>query len=212
MNATRRIFVLAVLAAFAGASLMPAAIANPTKRSNHPARLPPAPKRSDTHVYLMRGLFGIFSLGMDDLAGKLNGLGYKTEVYGWDSWEQVVGTASGRYGGGDHGPIVVIGHSLGANAVFGVADALQQQAIPVAIGVTFDATEPGQVPENVAVFINFWARDGFGQPVEASPDYTGDLENYDLSTQPGIDHTNIDALDQFHQFIIGKLDEITSPD
>jgi len=168
------------------------------------------PKRADTHVYLMRGLFGIFSLGMDDLAGKLNQHGYRSDLYGWDSWEQVAALIVERHERGHRGPIVVIGHSLGANAVFYVSDHLHRRSIPVLLGVTFDATEPGKVPDNVTTFINFWARDGFGHPVQASANYAGELDNFDLSSQSDVDHTSIDALDRFHQFVIGKLSNMTS--
>jgi hypothetical protein len=165
--------------------------------------------KTDTHVYLMRGLFGVFSLGMDDLSEKLRRDGYRAEVYGWDSWEQVTDIIERDFRHGQH-EIVVIGHSLGANAVFQVADRLQSRGIPVLMGVTFDATDPGRVPMNVGTFINFWARDGFGHPVQAPPDYTGELNDFDLSDQPGIDHTSIDALDRFHVFVIQKLDDLVS--
>lgn len=212
LNTIRRAVALAILILCAGIVAPRSAIANPTAHTNHQVKPPPAPKRSETHVYLMRGLFGVFSLGMDDLAGKLNARGYRSDVYAWDTWQNVSALVSKRYADGHRGPVVVIGHSLGANSVFSVVDDLDKQNIPVTIGVTFDATQPGTVPANVAVFINFWARDGFGHPVQPSPDYTGDLEDYDLSSQRGIDHTNIDALDRFHQFIIGKLDGMTVPD
>lgn len=212
LNTCHRLLIVALLAMFSGLAAVAPASANPTAHTNHAKKQPPAPKRSETHVYLMRGLFGIFSLGMDDLAGKLNAKGYRSDVYAWDNWQNVSALVAKRYADGHRGPVVVIGHSLGANSVFAVADDLQKRNIPVEIGVTFDATQPGQVPSNVTMFINFWARDGFGHPVRPSPDFAGDLEDYDLSTQAGIDHTNIDALDRFHQFIIGKLDGMTTPD
>jgi hypothetical protein len=212
LNTIRRVFAVAILTALVGLAAVAPATANPTAHTNHAAKKPPAPKRSDTHVYLMRGLFGVFSLGMDDLAGKLNAKGYRSDIYAWDNWQNVSALVAKRYEEGHRGPVVVIGHSLGANSVFAVADDLHKRGIPVEIGVTFDATQPGKVPSNVTIFINFWARDGFGHPVQPSPDFAGDLEDYDLSSQPGIDHTNIDALDRFHQFIIGKLDGMTTPD
>lgn len=170
----------------------------------------PLPKRSDTQVYLMRGLFGVFSLGIDELAAKLKAGGYQAAVFSWDSWPQVAKAAAESYGTNSEAAIVVIGHSLGANSVFSVADALNGQSIPIDMAVTFDATAPGEVPPNVVVFFNFWASDGFGHPVTASPGYTGDLENFDLSGKPGIDHTSIDATDSFHQFVINRLESMTS--
>lgn len=168
-----------------------------------------ASKKSDTHVYLMRGLFGVFSLGMDDLAGKLHRDGYRANIYGWDSWEQVAETIERNYQGGQNA-VVVVGHSLGANAVILVSERLQKNGVPVLLAVTFDATDPHKVPMNVGTFLNFWARDGFGHPVEALPGYKGELDNFDLSGQANVDHTSIDALDQFHRLVIAKLDGLTS--
>ncbi|MCS0496602.1 alpha/beta hydrolase [Ancylobacter sp. MQZ15Z-1] len=167
------------------------------------------PTRAQTHVYLLRGLFGVFSTGMDSLAKELVSRGYVCEVYGWDEAEKVIAQIDSRHDAGHTGPVVVIGHSLGANAVIQVATAVDAQAIPVALGVTFDATEPAPVPDNVEVFVNFWAKDGFGRPVVAVPGYPGQLENYDLSGVPGIDHTSIDSMDQFHQYIIASLESMT---
>lgn len=169
----------------------------------------PLPTRADTHVYLLRGLFGVFSQGIDALAAELVGLGYVSEVYGWDESQKVIDQISSRFAGGHAGPVVVIGHSLGANAVIEVATAVQAQSVPVDLGVTFDATDPGPVPANVAVFINFWANDGFGKPVAAVPGYSGQLENFDLSGEPGIDHTSIDTRERFHQFVITTLESMT---
>ncbi len=214
MKLPRILLALAMLLAAAGLastasaqqSLMrpPWAAAPPTAKGNAPL-----PTRADTHVYLLRGLFGVFSLGMDSLAQELVERGYTAEIYNWDEAETVIAQIAKRFQGGHTGPVVVIGHSLGANAVIQVADAVQPQSIPIVLGVTFDATDPGPVPDNIAVFINFWAKDGFGKPVEATPGYTGQLENFDLSGDPNISHTSIDTLDKFHQFVITTLESMT---
>ncbi|QIB35848.1 alpha/beta hydrolase [Ancylobacter pratisalsi] len=198
--------LLGLAAASAQTSPRPPWAAPPVTAQNGQA----LPTREQTHVYLLRGLFGVFSEGMDSLAKELISKGYTCEIYGWDEAEKVVAHITGRAAAGHTGPVVLIGHSLGANAVIQVATDVNQQSIPISLGVTFDATEPPPVPENVAIFINFWAKDGFGRPVSAVPGFTGQLENYDLSGIPGIDHTSIDARDQFHQFIIASLESMTA--
>ena len=205
MIISRRACALTLFAALAGLPLAPAVAVTPAKQ---PAA--PLPTRAQTHVYMMRGLFGVFSQGIDALAVELNQTGYQAEVYDWSAWEQVASTIVQRYQGGHRGPVVIIGHSLGANAVINVATSLLTQEIPVELGVTFDATDPGPVPDNVANFVNFWARDGFGQPVQAAPGYMGQLQNFDLSGQPGIDHTTIDSMEPFHQLVLTKLDDMTA--
>lgn len=170
---------------------------------------PQLPTRAESHVYLLRGLFGVFSLGMDSLARELIDKGYASEVHAWDEAHNVVEQIAARFRAGHTGPVVVIGHSLGANAVIQIAAAAQARNIPITLGVTFDATDPAPVPDNVGVFINFWAEDGFGQPVSAVPGYRGRLENFDLSDEPDISHTSIDTMDKFHQFVIGTLEGMT---
>jgi hypothetical protein len=167
--------------------------------------------RADTHVYLMRGLFGIFSLGMDDLAKKLIDQGVRADVYGYDVWRTIVGEILARRRDGHRGPVVVIGHSLGANATFDVADSLNAQSVPVLLAVIFDATEVRRVPANVGTFINFYARDGFGHQALPGPGFLGELDNFDLTADGTITHTNIDALDKFHRLVIDKLMHLTRP-
>jgi pimeloyl-ACP methyl ester carboxylesterase len=167
--------------------------------------------RADTHVYLMRGLFGVFSLGMDDLAGKLNNRGFSASVYGYDVWQTIADQIVQRRQNGHTGPVVIIGHSLGANATFDVANSLNTRDVPVQLGVIFDATEVRQVPANVTTFINFYAKDGFGHRALAGPGFLGELDNFDLTTDGTITHTNIDALDRFHQLVIDKLMHLTRP-
>ena len=38
--------------------------------------------RAETHVYLLRGWFGVFSTGLDSLAGELRSKGIKAEAVG----------------------------------------------------------------------------------------------------------------------------------
>ena len=72
---------------------------------------------SHPHVYLMRGLMNIFSLGMDQLATQVARNGIEATVYNHSVAETVVQTIVQKYRGGDHGPYILVGHSLGADAV-----------------------------------------------------------------------------------------------
>lgn len=167
-------------------------------------------RQASTHVYLLRGLFGIFSTGMDDLAGKMRTQGYRAQVYQWDNWGAVVNAITSNYQSGHRGPVVVIGHSLGANVTFDVASDLMGKQIPVILGVIFDATERRQVPANVEAFMNFYSRkDGYGHRAEPGPGFSGQLENHDLS-EAGVDHVSIDQIAPYHNMVLEKLAELIS--
>ena len=105
---------------------------------------------SRPHVYLMRGLMNIFSLGMDQLATQVARNGIEATVYNHSVAETVVQTIAQKYRGGDHGPYILVGHSLGADAVMTMAAQLNLQGVPVALVVPFDGTGSYAASGNVS--------------------------------------------------------------
>src|SRR5271154_2692352 len=140
-------------------------------------------------VYLLRGFLNVFSLGMDDLAGKLQADGISATVMNHADADFVTSRILTAYNTGDHGPVVLIGHSLGADAIVEIADALGRYNIPVALLVLYDGTEAHQIPGNVASAINytkhFMITPQFGSH--------GSISNVDLSGDGAIDHLSIDT-------------------
>ena len=72
--------------------------------------------QSRAHVYLLRGLMNIFSLGMDTLSEELNRRGVYATVHGYGDYQALADDAAVKYKAGKEGPIIIIGHSLGADA------------------------------------------------------------------------------------------------
>jgi hypothetical protein len=150
-------------------------------------RLQPAPQ-FPTKVYLLRGFMNVFSLGMDDLAEQIRANGIAATVTNHADIDLLVPQILSRYQAGDHGAIVLIGHSLGADAVIDMAQALDRYGIPVAAAILFDGTAPHAVPGNVAVAINFTLHFMLTPGV----DFRGTLSNVDLQPDRSVDHLNID--------------------
>ena len=63
-----------------------------------------------------------------------------------------------KYRAGDHGPYMLVGHSLGADAVMVMAQELNAQGVPVALVVPFDGTGSYAAPRNVACVLNLTQR------------------------------------------------------
>ena len=93
------------------------------------------------HVYLLRGLMNIFSLGMDSLAEELSKRGVYATVSNHSEWQSLADQAAANYKARKEDPIILIGHSLGADAVMQMAAYLSRKNIPVALVVPFDGTE-----------------------------------------------------------------------
>src|SRR5690349_3489869 len=145
---------------------------------------------SHPHVYLMRGLLNIFSLGMDQLAAQVARNGIDANVYNHSIEESVVGIIVQKYRGGDRGPYILVGHSLGADAVMVMAQQLNAQGVPVALVVPLDGTESYSAPANVSCVVNLTQRKY--AYVQAGAGFHGKLSNVDVSSDTTIDHVTID--------------------
>ena len=84
------------------------------------------------HVYLLRGLMNIFSLGMDSLAEELSKRGVYATVSNHSEWQSLADQAASNYKARKEDPIILVGHSLGADAVMQMAAYLNRKKIPVA--------------------------------------------------------------------------------
>lgn len=171
-----------------------------------------APTAKQVQVDLFRGLADIFSRGMDTLTDKLNRQGYSARVYSTHGWQSAAIGIADRYTRGHRDIIVIVGHSLGANAAFDIANALDKQNIPVELIVTFDATRPQPVPKNVLHFVNFYQENGFGKQVSAGPDFKGELSNIDLTADTGLSHTTIEKSPRLHAMVMNKIEGVVNND
>ena len=161
---------------------------------------PDATQVEHAQIYLIRGLFGVFSTGMDQMAAQFKAQGYSNaSLWSWTDVDAIANDIIAGHQNGDNAHIVLIGHSLGSNAVVQVADRLAQQGIPVDLAVTFDITEGLRVPLNVLRFDNFYQNNGFGRPAIEPAGFTGQFQNINLSNRSKLDHGNIDNAPQLQQ-------------
>jgi len=155
------------------------------------------------HVYLLRGLMNIFSLGMDSLAEELDKRGVHTTVSNYSEWQSLADQAASNYKAGKEDPIMLIGHSLGADAVMQMAAYLNRKKIPVALVVPFDGTGSFPTPANVGRLVNLTQRKyAYMRP---GPAFHGSLANVDVSGDPEIGHINIDKSPRLHTRAITEV-------
>ncbi len=163
-----------------------------------------------SQIYLIRGLFGVFSSGMDQMAAQFKAQGYtNVSLWSWTDVESISHDIIAGHQNGDDAHVILIGHSLGSNAVVQVADRLASQAIPVDLAVTFDITEDLRVPLNVQRFENFYQNNGFGRPALEPAGFTGQFQNVNLSNDPRLSHGNIDNAPQLQQIVMQQVYDIT---
>lgn len=154
-----------------------------------------ANRKRDRHpeVYLLRGLANIFSLGLDEIGRRLQmaGINANVEAFTASGWalDRIVADRQ-KYG---PQPIILVGHSLGANAIIDLAESLGKRGVQVDYLATFAATSPDPLPGNVKHAVNFYfASHGWGVALVPGPNFRGRLENRDCSQDAHVDHFNIE--------------------
>jgi hypothetical protein len=154
--------------------------------------------KAETRVYLLRRWFGVFSTGLDSLAAELRDKGIKAETVGHLAWKTAVSNIIKWHASGDTGPLVLVGHSQGANNVIDMARLLQQENIPVDLLVTLAPAGQDPIPGNVVRAVNYYNSPGWGAPVTADAGYHGKLTNINLGGDIGLYHMAIDKNPRIH--------------
>jgi hypothetical protein len=163
----------------------------------------PSRAESRAHVYLLRGLMNIFSLGMDSLSEELQKRGVYATVHSYSDYVALGDQAAAAYKAGTEGPIILIGHSLGADAVMEMAAYLDKKGTPVALVVPFDGTQSFATPKNVGRLLNLTQREY--AYMRRGPGFKGSLTNLDVSSDPNIGHITIDKSPRLHAKVIEEV-------
>ena len=156
-----------------------------------PAQVSSNPKPRD-HVYLLRGFANVFSLGMDQIATKLEHQDIDTTVTNYVSWPTLAEEAAAEYKSGRVRTIILVGHSSGAVAVTSMATRLSELGVPVKLAIGLDPTSHMTASGHVDRYVNYYIANGFGDPVGKGHQFSGVLQNVDLEHMPGVNHFNIE--------------------
>ena len=161
------------------------------------------------HVYLLRGLGNVWSRGIDKLKGKLDAQGVRTSLSNHRHWKEIVDEATEKYRADkSFGPIILIGHSLGADASVLIARKLGENNVPVRLMVSFDrVAEVGPVSANVEQVLNFYKGSSWGKEMVPSKYFKGKMENVDLRDNHDIGHLNIDQNPELQTRVIDLVME-----
>lgn len=174
------------------------------------------------HAYLIRGFIGLFSYGIDRMTEKVAATGVEANVFQEDQTQVLGDTILAKYKASPiHEPIVLIGHSLGADDAIKIARRLDKENIPVDLLIAVDATRPDPVPGNVKVCYNYYQPSVFdwttmvrGQPLVLEPGTKTQLYNLNIRKERqdllewDTNHVNIDKNTKIHAEIVKHVMEI----
>jgi hypothetical protein len=204
MNGTSRIVRRLAAVALAVSLLLPLGLGQ-----TRAAPTAPAIAASTTHVYLLRGVLNIFSLGLDDIAAKLEAQGIPVTISNFVSWSTLAEEAAAGYRAGRIKTIILVGHSSGATALPDMINKLGRNGVPVKLAIGLDSVfKTKLVGGNAERYINFYISSGAGEPVARNDGFHGKLENVDVRAVPGVGHVTIEKNQIMQQKVIGEIDAV----
>jgi opacity protein-like surface antigen len=169
-----------------------------------PAAVQAAPAQASARVYLMRGVLNVFSLGMDQIAARLQQQGIQASVQNYLSWASAADEAAAEYKSGRTKIIILVGHSSGATVLPDMVARLSQQGVPVKLAIGLDSVFHTSLSGRVGRYINFYT--GAGTRVERSRNFQGTVENVDVENVPGVGHLTIDKNELIQRKVIAAID------
>jgi pimeloyl-ACP methyl ester carboxylesterase len=159
------------------------------------------------HIYLLRGFADVFSAGIDEMGARLARSGYRATVHSYTEASALADQAVREQKTG-RGPIILIGHSFGAEAAVAMAEQMKAQGASVALIVSFGPTVGLAVPSNVAQAVNYYQGE---VPFTRGPGFRGRLTNVNLDKKDGVNHFNIEKIDSIQRRVIARVRAIASP-
>ena len=189
--------ILTTVLAVAGLGLMAACSSTTTTESSavqsraFPATAAPRTgKAARAQIYMLRGGFGdLFSSGINDMAEDLRSQGIPAHAMSWTNENAVLSSIEKAYAGNGRGPIILVGHSLGAGASIRIARSLSADGIPVDLVIVMDALGSPRVPKGVRSFVSYKASGDKDNPgnFKGSPEFNGRIVNVDIRNLPELE-------------------------
>lgn len=163
---------------------------------------------STAHVYLLRGVLNIFSLGLDDIAAQLRAQGIPVTVANFASWSSLADEAAVAYRSGRIKTIILVGHSSGATALPDMVAKLDRLGAPVTLAIGLDSVFRTKLSGRVGRYVNFYIANGNGEPVARTAQLQGKLENINVQNVPGVGHMSIEKNQIMQRRVISEIDAV----
>jgi hypothetical protein len=160
------------------------------------------------HVYLLRGVLNIFSLGLDEIADKLRAQGIPVTIINYLGWSSLADEAAADYKSGRVRTIILVGHSSGATVLPDMVARLDQLGAPVKLAIGLDSVFRTSLQGRVGRYINFYIANGNGEPVARTSHLHGTLENVNVQNVPGVGHLNIEKNEIMQRKVISAIDAV----
>jgi hypothetical protein len=215
MNSAWRIAVYVAVALTTGFGLSACSSSGTSTSAAALSRPDPNAYEFTGEVYLLRGLANVFSTGLDTLNGKFRRRGVNSRVDNHAAWQKFTADilARSKQNAVSY-PIIIMGHSLGANASVQMAKHLGDHGVQVAYVVAFDPTITTTVGPNVTEVVNYYLpnnKEGKVTNIVTEEPGSGAIVTNVDARPIGVDHFNIEKNDQLQVRVMAKTMAMLKP-
>ena len=161
-------------------------------------------------VYALRGLINVFSYGMDAMVDKCRSQGITATAHGHSEYRDLAAEAA-KFAKSHREPIIIIGHSLGADAAVSMVKEMKELGAPVALLVLFGPTVDAAIPSNVRSVLNYYQTTNLlwrGKAVGESG-FKGSIRNINLDKDEDVTHFNIEKLERLQKQAMARIVALT---
>lgn len=181
----------------------------PALASCGPTPIAPLPGPPRGRVLLLRGLANVFSTGLNVLTVRLRAAEFDATVHNHVEWRQLAAmTLAEARAGRLPRPLVVIGHSFGADSAMALAGRLGEGGIAVELLVTFDPQWRHEIPRGPRRLVNFYQdNDPIRRIVRPAAEFDGVIENLLV---PDESHLSIEKSGTLHAAVLELMEALTA--
>ena len=172
------------------------------------SRAVPAQPANGAKVYMLRGVLNIFSLGLDDIAAKLEAQGIPVDVTNYLGWSAVADEAAADYRSGKVRTVILVGHSSGATVLPDMVERLNRLGVPVRLVIGLDSVFRTRLSGRVGRYVNYYIGNGSGEPVARARGMQGELDNVNVQNVPGVGHITIEKNQIMQRRVISDIDGV----
>ena len=144
---------------------------------------------------------------MDEMVDKCKRRGIHASAHGHGEYPSLAAEAAAKVKSGK-GPIIIIGHSYGADAAVSMAKEMKKLGAPVALLVLYGPTvDPLPIPSNVRAVVNYYQTNNAAWRGRAVPGagFTGSINNVNLDKADDVTHFNIEKLERLQNQAMGRI-------
>jgi len=174
-----------------------------------PTRVAPLPGPPRGRVLLLRGLANFFSTGLNVLTARLRAARFDATVHNHVEWRGLAArTVPEARAGRLPRPLVVIGHSFGADDAIALAGRLGEAGVATDLLITFDPQWLHVIPRGPRRMVNFYQdSDPIQRVVRPGAGFDGVIENRLVA---GESHLSIEKSDALHAEVLGLLEALAA--